>query len=103
MFIGSLSQCSKQALVHYFNHDPFLLLCVHSPYLSRNCPFRFQVVSESHPQFAQMVQGASNSSKSGVASKLDNVKRDYICFNKDMFRNIFYKKRILEAQLRGIQ
>lgn len=50
-----------------------------------------------------MVTNAWNKDNHHVPLALRNVKKDSVVFNKEVFGNIFEKKRQLEARLRGIQ
>lgn len=65
-------------------------------------PFRFQVEWCTLNEYSPVVQRAWNNS-SDIVTSLQNVSTDSIIFNKEVFGNIYLRKRKLENRLRGIQ
>lgn len=55
----------------------------------------------SHPRYGHLVQSTWNSLNGTNIAKFDKVCRESIVLNKEVFGNIFHKKRLLEARIEG--
>ena len=84
------------------DHNPLLLRCNHVASSRQDRPFRFQAEWCTHQDYPGVVMEAWKKA-SDVPSALHQVSTDSLAFNKDVFGNIFTRKRHLEARLRGIQ
>lgn len=85
------------------DHNPLLLRCNEGGNNVVDRPFRFLAAWCTHESYADVVKEAWNRGKPDVLGSLSCVAQDSISFNKDVFGNIFAKKRKLGARLRGIQ
>lgn len=56
-----------------------------------------------HENYQTVVEHAWQRVDNGITSKLDQVRVDSIVFNKEVFGNIFQRKRWVEGRLRGVQ
>ena len=56
-----------------------------------------------HQDLQQVVLDSWNKNLVGVVDKLKEVKEESLFFNKEVFRNIFRRKILLEARIAGIQ
>ncbi|XP_057449118.1 uncharacterized protein LOC130740498 [Lotus japonicus] len=85
------------------DHNPLLLHCgpIRSQMLDR--PFRFNAAWSDHSQFEVVVENAWRSGDEDIIIKLDRVREASQDFNKEVFGNIFRRKRHVEARLRGVQ
>lgn len=92
----------ENLLRQYSDHSPLLLRCKGevAPKYSRN--FHFQAAWLNHSDYKSVVQLAWEKGIHSVSNKLDSVRKDSLTFNSEVFGNIFWKKRTLEARLRGI-
>lgn len=85
------------------DHSPILLRCK-SVYVERHDrPFQFLAAWSSHDGFEAVVRKAWDEGHHSVIQRLDRVGEESLVFNRDVFGNIFRKKRTLEVRLRGIQ
>ncbi|XP_058106921.1 uncharacterized protein LOC131250655 [Magnolia sinica] len=85
------------------DHAP-LLLVFPARTTSGPKPFRFQQMWAQHDLFSQVVRSAWNKAESthpvyNVLSKLEQVKHDLRIWNKEIFRNVFEKVRVVERSL----
>ncbi|XP_057432951.1 uncharacterized protein LOC130725777 [Lotus japonicus] len=85
------------------DHCPILLQCGSPQTLAHNRPFRFLAAWADHPDFAAVVDNAWRSGEECITSKLERVREASTVFNKEVFGNIFRRKRHVEARLRGVQ
>jgi hypothetical protein len=96
-----------EATVHHLtrihsDHCPVIICLSKPPCLSLPRPFIFQPVWFSHPSFPEVV----NNSWDVVLPLESNIiefTEAVMKWNKDVFGNIFWKKKNLTARLRGIQ
>jgi hypothetical protein len=70
---------------------------------TENRPFRFQAAWFTHSEYPALVKDSWARDRRGIVQCLQNVTKDSIIFNKEVFGNIFARKKELEARLRGIQ
>ncbi|XP_019459941.1 PREDICTED: uncharacterized protein LOC109359701 [Lupinus angustifolius] len=85
------------------DHCPILIRCSDDGTPISCRPFRFQVAWSTHADFEDVVRQAWSLVDSDVTGGLNKVKKDAISFNKNIFGNIFRRKRRLEARIREIQ
>ena len=84
------------------NHCPILLCLDKPPYLRLTRPFRFQPVWMSHPFFTNVLTENWDSDLS-YSTNLSKFTEVIIVWNKEVFGNIFHRKKRVKAQLAGIQ
>ena len=84
------------------DHYPVLLSLNPSNGNHTNRPFRFQPMWLSHPLFKKIVQDNWNDSLSLQANNLAFTNAARV-WNKEVFGNVFHKKSILEARIKGTQ
>lgn len=83
------------------NHNPLLLSC--RKFQSRKThQFRFQAAWIDHPDYGKLVEETWTSSDGNAVMKAEKIQLKSIIFNKDVFGNIFTKKRRLEARIKGV-
>lgn len=84
------------------NHCPILIELEKSIALNLPRPFRFQPIWLSHPDFSDVVRGAWSNIESlnNAITSFTNLAK---VWNKEVFGNIFARKRNIEARFRGIQ
>lgn len=68
-----------------------------------DCPFCFEAVWSCHPFFGVVVKEAWKGFDQDLYGGLRSAKVNVLKFNKNIFNNIFKRKRILNARLDGIQ
>lgn len=86
---------------HNSDHNPLLLSC--SKYKSRREKmFHFQAACMSHPDYDMLVQNTWSQTSGDVAIKLDSIRKNSLVFNRDIFGNIFKRKRHIEGRIRGV-
>lgn len=85
------------------DHNPLLLRCTNNVSVPSGRPFRFLAAWCTHEEYPDIVRGAWWSSGGSVSNALKNVRNESIIFNKNVFGNIFHRKKSLEARLKGIQ
>ncbi|XP_016186167.1 uncharacterized protein LOC107627863 [Arachis ipaensis] len=86
------------------DHCPLLIRCKKEGTTKKgNCPFRFQAAWLTHPLFRDVVHTAWSKGAPDVIKSLLEVQKDALNFNKEIFGNVFVKKRELERQLNDIQ
>jgi hypothetical protein len=85
------------------DHNPLILRCSHPSPSPTSRPFRFQAAWCTHVDYPPLVKKAWDRDRGNVAKSLHNVSEDSKKFNKEVFGNIFARKRELEARLKGIQ
>lgn len=86
---------------HSSDHNPLLLSCLKSS-SRRSKLFHFQAAWISHPDYELLVTNSWRQTQGAVPLKLSRVRDDSIQFNKEIFGNIFKRKRELEARINGI-
>nr|KYP64025.1 Transposon TX1 uncharacterized [Cajanus cajan] len=87
----------------YSDHCPLLLRREGSRDKSQDRPFRFQAAWATHKDFERVVREAWCRSTPTLANGLQAVQVDAIKFNKEVFGNIFTRKKALERRLKGVQ
>ena len=87
----------------YSDHHPILLSCEGVNNLVGPRPFRFEASWAMHGDYEEVVWSAWSMGGAHVWDKLIKVRDDSIIFNKQVFGNIFRRKRSLENRLRGVQ
>ncbi|PNX93226.1 ribonuclease H, partial [Trifolium pratense] len=85
------------------DHNPILLRCGGLPIARGAKPFRFEAAWMSHSEYEQVIKNAWSKERGAPVAALNAIKEDSIIFNKEVFGNIFQRKRNLENRLRGIQ
>lgn len=85
------------------DHNPLLLRCYTNVASRKDRPFGFQAAWCAHEDYMGVVQEAWGGAETGIVQSLCKVRDQSIIFNKEVFGNIFAKKKELEARLRGIQ
>ena len=85
-----------------FDHCPILIKLEESITLNLPRPFRFQPIWLSHPNFPNVVRGAWSNTKR-LNDAITSFTASAKVWNKEVFGNIFARKRNIEARLRGIQ
>jgi hypothetical protein len=71
--------------------------------VSEDRPFQFQAAWFTHSEYPALVKNNCARDRSNIVHCLQNVAQDTTIFNKEVFGNIFARKKELEARLRGIQ
>lgn len=85
------------------DHNPMLLRCGGLPAFRGTRPFRFEAIWTSHQDSKKVVGEAWNKGNHAVMDGLDDVREDAVKFNEEVFGNVFRRKRLLEARIRGVQ
>lgn len=85
------------------DHNPLLLRCGGPPPPRGPRPFRFEAAWIDHNDYSKVVEDAWIEGNGSPIQGLQLVKEASISFSKEVFGNIFKRKRILENRLRGVQ
>jgi hypothetical protein len=85
------------------DHCPLLLMLDPPPPSARNRPFRFQPMWLNHPDFPRVVEEAWQGNECDLNSAISAFSSLAQVWNKEVFGNVFAKKRRLMARLLGIQ
>lgn len=85
------------------DHKPLLLRCGGLPQPRGPRPFRFEAAWIDHDDYQGMVAGAWVGRDGNPIHGLQRVKEASITFNKEVFRNIFKRKRTLKNRIKGVQ
>jgi hypothetical protein len=64
--------------------------------------FHFQASWIAHPNYEKLVDNTWNASGPSATAKLASIKEKFITFNKEVFGNIFKRKRQVEAHTKGV-
>ncbi|KAL6518454.1 hypothetical protein OROGR_018956 [Orobanche gracilis] len=80
-----------------------LLRCGGMDICRKNRPFRFMASWASHPDFTEVVRKGWEKTGGNMLSRLSDVQKEATTFNKEVFGNIFRRKRHCENRLRGVQ
>lgn len=83
------------------DHNPLLLRCGGVPQPRGPRPFRFEAAWIDHDDYQGLVEDAWNRGEGSPIQGLKQVQEASITFNREVFGNIFKRKRILENRLRG--
>jgi hypothetical protein len=84
------------------DHILILLRCNTVVVSQENSPFRFQAAWFTHSDYPSLVKNSWARDRSNIVNCLQNVANDSTIFNKEVFGNIFARKKEVEARLRGI-
>jgi hypothetical protein len=86
---------------HDSDNNPLLISCSK---FKRQCSkkFHFQAAWIAHPNYEELVDNTWNAYGPFATAKLANIKEKSINFNKEVFRNIFKRKRQVEAHIKGV-
>lgn len=87
----------------YSDHNPLFLRCTGLPAPRGQRPFWFEAAWVAHDDFHGVVGNAWRRDSPNVVNSLDGVRIDSLIFNKEVFGDIFRRKRLLEARIAGIQ
>ncbi|KAK2392667.1 hypothetical protein QL285_066003 [Trifolium repens] len=85
------------------DHNPILLRCSNVMMAQEDRPFRFQAAWFTHNDYPNLVRNTWNRNGGNIVHCLHNVATESTTFNKEVFGNIFARKKEVEARLRGIQ
>lgn len=85
------------------NHNPLLLRVGGLPQVRGSRPFRFEAAWITHQDYQSIVHGAWRENTGSPVESLANVREKSIIFNKEVFGDIFRRKRAIEVRLNGIQ
>ncbi|XP_015958565.1 uncharacterized protein LOC107482544 [Arachis duranensis] len=86
------------------DYCPLLIRCKKEGTAKKgNRPFRFQAAWLTHPLFRDVVHTAWSKGAPDVIKSLLEVQKDALNFNKEIFGNLFVKKKELKRQLNDIQ
>jgi hypothetical protein len=64
--------------------------------------FHFQASWIAHPNYEKLVDNTWNASGPSATAKLASIKEKFITFNKEVFGNIFKRKRQVEAHTKDV-
>ncbi|GLT56367.1 hypothetical protein SLA2020_294110 [Shorea laevis] len=86
------------------DHHP-LLLCLDSPPLLRKAskPLRFEAAWLTHDDFGQVFTNAWAAHGSSIVNAINSVQERCLQWNKEVFGDLFRRKRHLKGRLAGIQ
>ena len=87
----------------YSDYNSILVRCAGIPQVRGPKPFRFEATWSYHENYEAVIERAWLRVVPQVFDKLLEVIKDSTIFNKEVFRNIFRRKRLLEARIKGIQ
>ncbi|XP_025636054.1 uncharacterized protein [Arachis hypogaea] len=85
------------------DHCPIMIRCQGNDRRVGVKPFRFQVAWSYQPSFLSVVRGAWDKGRPNPIRCLSQVRDDTLAFNRDVFGNIFKRKRELERRVASIQ
>lgn len=86
---------------HNSDHNSLLLSCM--KYRStKEKVFHFQAAWIQHPDYGNLVEQAWQQTGGNAVMKLSGVRDQSTIFNKQVFGNIFLRKRLLEARIKGV-
>lgn len=86
---------------HGSDHNPLLMSCKKSPSI-KAIFFHFQAAWIDHPEYGNLVENAWNQTDGNIIAKLCKVQDKSLIFNKEIFGNLFKRKRQLEARIKGV-
>ena len=87
----------------YSDHNPLFLRCEGLPSPRGQRPFRFEAAWVSHDDYQGVMWNAWRRGSPDVVNSLDRVRTDSLIFNREVFGDIFRRKRLLEARIARIQ
>jgi hypothetical protein len=85
------------------DHNPILLRCSSTMLSNEGRPFRFQAAWFTRNEYPTLVTNTWARDRHNIAQCLQNIAEASTVFNKEVFGNIFARKKEVEARLRGIQ
>lgn len=85
------------------DHNPLFLRLGGLPQMRGPRPFKFEAAWIVHSDYQGVVQHAWGTRRGRPMEALAQVRDQSINFNKEVFGNIFKRKRNIEARIRGIQ
>lgn len=85
------------------DHNPLLLRLGGMPQVRGPKPFRFEAAWIVHNEYQGVVQTAWEEKRGKPIDALAHVQEKSVIFNREIFGNIFKRKRIIEARMKGIQ
>lgn len=85
------------------DHNPILVRCGGLPEERGPRPFRFEAAWVTHEDYHQVVHRAWTRRQGSPVEALEQVRADSLVFNKEVFGNIFRRKREIERRLKGVQ
>jgi hypothetical protein len=85
------------------DHNLILSRCFNYTGCVEERPFWFQAAWSTHSEYHDLVKNSWARDQNNIVKCLQNVANDSTTFNKEVFGNIFARKKELEARLRGIQ
>jgi hypothetical protein len=86
-----------------YDHNPILIRCNNAMVYREGRPFRFQALWFTHKDYLPLVKDTWSTESGSIVRCLQSVAQKSIDFNKNVFGNIFARKKEVEARLRGIQ
>ncbi|XP_020225484.1 uncharacterized protein LOC109807377 [Cajanus cajan] len=87
----------------YSDHCPLLVRFGSLRETRKDCPFKFQAAWATHRGFEKIVKDAWTRSLPTLVNGLNAVMKEAIEFNRNVFGNIFSRKREVQARLKGVQ
>ncbi|KAL7226194.1 hypothetical protein ACSBR1_021345 [Camellia fascicularis] len=88
----------------YSDHSPMMVFTQgKSPFLSICKPFKFLAAWITHKDFKKVVDGCWGKTHFSLCSKLQTLSHKASVWNKEVFGNIFRRKRWLLGRIEGIQ
>lgn len=88
---------------HHSYQNLILLHCGGHPVSRGVCPFWFEVIWMTHPDYMSVVKCVWIDNSHGVVPMLEDVKKCFIRFNKEVLGNIFKHKCLLEGPIKRVQ
>ena len=85
------------------DHCPLLLSLDFLPFSNSVRPFRFQPIWHSHEEFPSVVREAWEGNQHSVCNAIYEFTNKANVWNKDVFGNIFWKKKNLIARMLGVK
>lgn len=85
------------------DHNPLLLRMGGLPQSRGPKPFRFEAAWMVHEDYQGVVKQAWEERRGKLLEALDQVRHYSQIFNKDVFGDIFRRKKTIEARMKGIQ
>ena len=85
------------------DHNPLLLRFGGLPLARGPRPFCFEAAWIDHNDYAELVSQSWSSSNHNTIAALKKVEENSIIFNKEIFKNIFKRKKNVENRLKGVQ
>ncbi|XP_028093960.1 uncharacterized protein LOC114294059 [Camellia sinensis] len=88
----------------YSDHSPLMVLTQGKPPFNPVCrPFKFMAAWLTHENFKAIVENSWTNTTSSLSEKLNDLAQVASTWNKEIFGNIFRRKRWLIGRIEGIQ